>query len=237
MERPNLGHKYLIWDFEGTLAYRRGAWSECLREAIMRALPRHEVTPDQIRLYLQAGFPWHTPDRAHPGMKTAEQWWDRLNPVFARAFVAVGIDRAQAERLAREIRHIYPDPGHWQLYDETRAVLNSLSRDGWQHILLSNHVPELGLILRHLQLDRHFGAVINSAVTGYEKPHPEAFRRALAAAENARVVWMIGDSMVADLAGAAAVGIPGVLVRRQHPDARFSCSDLTGLAALLPSGA
>jgi putative hydrolase of the HAD superfamily len=137
--------------------------------------------------------------------------------------------------LAREIRRIYADPEQWQLYDDARTVLSSLSGQGWQHILLSNHVPELGTIIRHLQLDSHFIAVINSAVTGYEKPHPEAFRIALAATENARSVWMIGDSMAADLAGAAAVCISGILIRKQHPDAQFSCSDLTGLASLLAS--
>jgi putative hydrolase of the HAD superfamily len=232
-----LGDRYLIWDFDGTLAYRRGTWSGCLRDAVLRAIPQHEVTADQLRPHLQTGFPWHTPHLVSAGVKTAEEWWDRLNPVFERAFVAVGIDIEQAQNLAREIRHIYSDPEKWQLYEDTHAALTSLSEQGWQHIVLSNHVPELGTIIRHLQLDSHFVAVISSAITGYEKPHPEAFRLALAATENAGAVWMIGDSMVADIAGAAAVGIPGVLVRKQHPDAQFSCSDLSGLASLLPLSA
>ena len=234
MSGSDVANRYLIWDFDGTLAYRRGTWSECLRDVVLGAIPEHEVTPEQFWPHLKNGFPWHTPELVHATVKTPEEWWDRLNPMFERAFVAVGINIEQAPSLAREIRHIYPDPEQWQLYDDTLSVLSSLSRQGWKHILLSNHVPELGTIIRHLQLDTHFVAVMNSAMTGCEKPHPEAFRLALAATENAEEVWMIGDSMVADLGGAAAVGIPGILVRKQHPAAQYSCSDLKGLAPLLP---
>jgi len=237
MTQPNLANRYLIWDFDGTLACSRGTWSDCLRDAVLRAIPQYEVTTEQFWPHLRDGFPWHTPELANTSIKTADQWWNRLNPLFEQAFVAVGIGVEQAQSLAREIRYMYPDPKQWQLYDDTLDVLSSLSRQGWQHILLSNHVPELGTIIRHLRLDSHFIAVINSALTGYEKPHPQAFHLALAVTESAGVVWMIGDSMVADIAGAAAVGIPGVLVRKQHPDAQFNCSDLTGLASLLPSSA
>ena len=77
-----------------------------------------------------------------------------------------------------------------------------------------------------------FARVFNSAETGYEKPHPQAFRNVLEALADDGPVWMIGDNMVADIGGAAAVGIPGILVRKRHIDAAYQCDDLLQLMAV-----
>ncbi len=61
--------------------------------------------------------------------------------------------------------------------------------------------------------------VINSATSGYEKPHPQAFRLAQAAAGPARRLVMIGDNPQADAGGARRAGIDAIWVRRdQHAD-------------------
>ncbi len=31
----------------------------------------------------------------------------------------------------------------WELFDDTLPALDQLSADGWSHVVLSNHVPEL----------------------------------------------------------------------------------------------
>jgi putative hydrolase of the HAD superfamily len=73
MGGPDSGNRYLIWDFDGTLAFRRGTWSECLRDAALRVIPQLGVTAEQLRPHLQASFPWHTPELVNAGIKTAEQ--------------------------------------------------------------------------------------------------------------------------------------------------------------------
>jgi putative hydrolase of the HAD superfamily len=60
--------------------------------------------------------------------------------------------------------------------------------------------------------------VLNSAVTGFEKPHPRAFALALASAGQPAVAWMIGDNPVADVGGAVATGLGAILVRTSPPD-------------------
>lgn len=86
--------KYLIWDFDGTLAYhRRGLWGGVLLDLLSEAAPDLRVRREDIRPHLAAGFPWHAPERAHPELDTPEKWWDDLNPVFERAFIAVGSSR------------------------------------------------------------------------------------------------------------------------------------------------
>ena len=223
--------KTLIWDFDGTLGYRTGGmFGGALREIIRRQAPTLDVPVEHFRPYLRSGFPWHTPDRPHPEIGSAEQWWDALDPVFERALAGVGLGAHQARALAKQVRHVYPDPERWQLFDDTIPTLGRLSARGWTHVLLSNHVPELPRILHHLGLLPQLANVLNSADTGYEKPHPQAFRLVLEAMDSLTAVWMIGDDYGADVAGAEAVGVPAILVRRYHAGARYYCD---GLAQVL----
>lgn len=46
---------------------------------------------------------------------------------------------------------------------------------------------------------------------------------------------MIGDNWAADILGAAAVNIPAILVRSEHPEARYQCADVATAGALVES--
>ena len=226
--------KYLVWDFDGTLGYREGGWTGAMVEVLRRHAPECDATADHVRRHIQTGFPWHAPHQPY-SVRSAEQWWDDLSPIFERAFAAVGIEAVQAKYMAQEVRFAYIGSKQWRLYDDTAPALTQLSEAGWTHLLLSNHVPELSVLLRHLQINQFFAQAFNSAETGYEKPHPQAYRAVLDSVGNAESLWMIGDSMVADIAGAAAAGIPGILVRKHHADALYQCDDLSQVPAILQS--
>jgi len=75
--------------------------------------------------------------------------------------------------------------------------------------------------------------IFNSAQTGYEKPHPEAFRGVLDALGGAEKIWMVGDNGDADVAGAKAAGIPAVLVRKRRVGVEPYCEELGGIAAIV----
>ncbi len=226
--------KYLIWDFDGTLGYREGGWTGAMVEVLRRHAPDCDAAADHVRPHIQTGFPWHDPHQPY-SIKSAEQWWDDLSPIFEKAFTAIGIEAPLANRMAQEVRFAYTGPQQWRLYDDTVLTLTRLSEAGWTHLLLSNHVPELSSLLQHLHIDTSFAQVFNSAETGYEKPHPQAYRAVLEAVGDAERVWMIGDSLVADIAGAAAAGIPGILVRKHSVDAFYQCSDLSQVPTILQS--
>jgi putative hydrolase of the HAD superfamily len=224
----------LIWDFDGTLGYREGGmFGAALLEVVQRAAPDLEISQDQIRPYLQSGFPWHTPERAHVEIASSEQWWERIYPVFERALGGIGFDSSEARSMAREARAIYTDPERWCLLDDVIPTLEELTSCGWQHVILSNHVPELDGIVRHLGLRPYLARIFNSAKTGYEKPHPRSFQIAMESFPDSEQFWMMGDSMRADVAGAEAVGIAAILVRRPHPDAQRYCESLHQLPAIL----
>ena len=219
--------KILLWDFDGTLGYREGgAWTASLLETVRRLAPDRPVTLGQLQPYTREGFPWHTPERPHLDLDTPDAWWGALTPVFVRAYRGVGFESIEAETLARQVRETYLDPTRWRRSEGAMEVLAALRAGGWQHAMLSNHVPELGVLLDHLDLARYFVRVFNSAEIGYEKPNPAVFEVVKAAFPESAVRWMIGDSFRADIQGAADVGIPGILVHREDPKAQVFCESL-----------
>jgi putative hydrolase of the HAD superfamily len=212
--------RLLIWDFDGTLAHRRGetGWSILLAEALDAEEPGHGHSAETFRPYLRDGFPWHRPDVAHPELCEPEAWWDAIRPLLARAYEAAGYEQARALELAEAARRLYVEPAvGWKLFDDTLPALERLSRAGWTHAILSNHVPELRQLVAGLGLDELVATVSCSAETGYEKPHALAYASILDLLRPAEA-WMVGDNVGADVLGAEAVGLSAVLVRR--PDAR-----------------
>jgi putative hydrolase of the HAD superfamily len=226
--------RLLVWDFDGTLAHRRGetGWSLLLAETLDAEEPGHGHSAEAFRPHLRDGFPWHSPDVAHPELCEPEAWWGAVQPVLARAYEAAGYSLDRARELAVAARRLYVDPAAWELFDDTLPTLERLSGAGWTHAVLSNHVPELARIVDALGLRPHLAALSCSAETGFEKPHPRAYAAVLDELQP-QTAWMIGDNVVADVLGAEAVGIPAILVRRPDPRAVRYCDSLSGVEELL----
>ena len=208
-------------------------WTASLFEVLQREEPSLEVDIEQLRPYMQRGLPWNEPDRPHPHLSNPNDWWAAFQPLFAEAYSGVGIPALRAKELASHFRGVYTNPERWRLFDDTLPTLRALSDQGWRHAILSNHVPELRGILAHLGLDGLVERIFNSAETGYEKPHPRAFEMALEAFGPAKQVWMIGDNFTADVLGAQALGVPGILVRHAHPQVERFAEDLSQVMSLL----
>ena len=224
----------VLWDFDGTLAFRPGMWRGCLSETLDEHQPGHGVTPEELRHLLRDGFPWHRPEIAHPERCEADRWWQPVEALFARAYEGVGLDEIRARQLARLARYRYIDASiGWQLYDDTVPTLEQLHAAGWQHVIVSNHVPELSRLVESLGLSELIETVFSSAVTGFEKPHRAAFEIALRHCEFPRRVWMIGDNPVADVAGAEAVGIPAILVRSKGDQGIRQADNLSTVPSIL----
>ncbi|MBN1875062.1 MAG: HAD family hydrolase [Anaerolineae bacterium] len=232
----------LIWDFDGTLGYRDGgAWTASLLEVLDREWPGHTITYEQLSPYTWEGFPWQRWEIPHTHLTTAEAWWGALAPLLEHAYISVGIETARAQVLVTHFRNVYLNLDRWRSFDDVYPTLDALLTRGWQHVILSNHVPELRNIVQHLGLTPYFSHIFNSAETGYEKPHPRAFEMVLEKLNgynrNGPVAsvgrWMIGDSFRADVQGAESVGLPAILVRRSNPGARYYCEALDEIVSLV----
>jgi putative hydrolase of the HAD superfamily len=225
--------RVVLWDFEGTLAYRPGKWGSALMAALDERLPGHSISADAISPFLRDGFPWHRPDIPHPGLAAPEAWWANLYPVFVRAYVGAGLDEATARALAPVVRTHVIDPTTYLLYQDTLAALQELRSAGWEHVILSNHVPELADIVAGVGLGSLIAKVVTSAETGYEKPHTQAFRIALERAGNPACVWVVGDNPEADVRGGEAAGIRAILVRCEDASVSRQARDLREAARII----
>jgi phosphoglycolate phosphatase-like HAD superfamily hydrolase len=58
--------KYLLWDFDGTLAHRPGQWSGAVLSVLRRAGLDRGIDPDRIRVQALS----------------ADEWWAALAPVL-----------------------------------------------------------------------------------------------------------------------------------------------------------
>jgi putative hydrolase of the HAD superfamily len=222
--------RFIVWDFDNTLAHRPGMWSQCLADLANEVAPNRPCTREQIIPHLASGFPWHTPEVAHPDLSSSDSWWSSLNPVFTKALVAgAGIEPELAASTAARVRDRYLDSRAWHVFQDVEPSLAALSAAGWTHMILSNHVPELPSLVEKLGIATHFRSVLTSAAIGYEKPHALAFRAAVSAAPLGSRLVMVGDSYLADYQGALSAGLEAVLVRGSHPGCQRSLPDLKSL--------
>lgn len=230
MNRDNV----VLWDFDGTLGYRKnGMWGAAMIEALQAYDPDTPLTPPSFREFLISGFPWHHPERPHPYIASSDDWWQPIVGKFAQGYMHYGIDTERANKLALDAKARFVDPAAWTLYDDTAAALTDLRRRGWRHIVVSNHMPELEEIIRCLGIRDLLDHVVNSAVFGYEKPHPRIFGHALELAGYPQNVWMVGDNIEADYFGAEAAGIRAILVRSEDAKAVRRFATLTEAARMI----
>lgn len=81
--------------------------------------------------------------------------------------------------------------------------------------VISNSHRSLDAFRDHFELGGLIHALVSSSQHGYMKPHPSIFEVALLrAGVSAAESVMVGDSLKADVEGALAVGMRGVLLRR-----------------------
>ncbi|HEX5108683.1 MAG TPA: HAD-IA family hydrolase [Vicinamibacterales bacterium] len=201
------------WDFDGTLISRPFMWSAAALRLLDSVKPGHGVTRASLKKAMASGMPWHPPNREHPQLASAEQWWGYVFAHYARTFTALGCNEAAAEPALSSLRDDILDPEGYRLFDDVVPVLTRLAARGWRQIVVSNHVPELEAIVEGLGLGPLLGPVITSGLVGYEKPHARMFEAALSCSVAGRPIWMIGDNVEADCRPLAAFGASAILVR------------------------
>lgn len=226
--------RYVVWDFDGTLAQRKGGWSGAVAEVAAQQGYCSADESERFRPYLASGFPWHSPSVVREAPANAETWWKSVYPVLANAYrCALGVDASVAVQLTERAQRAYVAPDAWRLMPNALDVVDRLATQGWRHVVLSNHTPELESLLKSLGLRTRMDAVFNSALTGCEKPHPRAFANVQSALPLGAYLVMVGDNPVGDYDGAVAAGWSAVLIAASQPGGRVTCTELTELPGML----
>src|SRR4030042_2644271 len=226
-------HSTIFWDFDGTLVLTP-KWSTSLVKAVDILQPGHDITREQIRVFLQEGFPWHTPERFHPELSSPEAWWACVRPVLAGAVRKVGYGGEESSQVAELAQEMILDPRTYIPYDDALPVLKDLHEKGWRHFILSNNYPELPEVVSHQSFSDLITECITSGLVGYDKPNPGIFEYALDLAGRPEKVWMVGDNIKADVMGAEACCIPAVLVHTQVTEKpKYYAADLYEVARII----
>jgi HAD superfamily hydrolase (TIGR01549 family) len=104
---------------------------------------------------------------------------------------------------------------HFSLYDDVVPALRSLRGRGLRLGLISNTHRSLDAFQSHFELNDLIAGAVSSSDHGYNKPHPSIFRAALQLlGVRPDQAFMVGDNFRHDIAGARAIGMHGVLLRR-----------------------
>jgi putative hydrolase of the HAD superfamily len=148
-------------------------------------------------------------------------WWRAL---VAKTFaLAKGrpLDDLVLEPLFDELYQHYAQPRAWMVYDEVPSLLRQLHEAGHRLYVLSNFDKRLRAILNGHDLSRWFQGMIISSEVGASKPHRRIFEAAMnMAGARPEQCLHIGDDASADVAGAEALGIRALHVRRPETTLR-----------------
>jgi putative hydrolase of the HAD superfamily len=139
-------------------------------------------------------------------------WGEYLKALVER----VGVPEPEQLRVMQHVANGFRDITLWsRVLPETPPFLEKLRAQGYYLGVISNSIGTMEQQLQRVDLARHFETVIDSAVVGVEKPHPEifqiAFQRAGVAAQDA---LFVGDTNATDMGGAHLAGLRGVLIDR-----------------------
>jgi len=141
-----------------------------------------------------------------------ESFWKKC------VFAALNVDESNEDSLKRgnecldALMQFYEQPENWAVAPGAIEAFRRLRSRGIKVVVTSNWDDRLPNILEKLSITDEVDAVYCSAIGGFEKPHPNAFKHSLAAIDitdesDFKTVVHVGDSDVNDILGAQNVGI------------------------------
>jgi hypothetical protein len=115
----------VLWDFDGTLAWRPGLWGGCVLEVLDEQAPGHTAELETVRSAMRAGFPWHDHARAAPRtLSDPEAWWRAVTAADRRRDPRLrGGGAGGGARARRSPALTSTATRGWRVFDDTRAAL------------------------------------------------------------------------------------------------------------------
>jgi putative hydrolase of the HAD superfamily len=167
----------------------------------------------------------------HPELRHEEELWFAFTERIVRG---MGGDSDAARDMAIAMTRAWERSENFDLYDDVLPVLADLRARGLKLGLVSNGGREISDFVVHHELE--VDCAIASRGHGWVKPHESIFLAALdLLGVEAGDAAMVGDSVEDDIEGAAALGMPAVLIDREgrHLVGVECLPDLWGLPAAL----
>jgi putative hydrolase of the HAD superfamily len=157
-------------------------------------------------------------------------WTEYLKALIAR----LNVPESARDEVVNWLVGRFKDITLWsKVYDDTEPFLESLRRRGYYLGVISNSIGTMEQQLVRVGLAPHFETILDSAIVGVEKPHPEIFQIALSrAGVAASEAVFVGDTYPTDIGGARLAGLTGVLIDRVRAYPNADCPRIETLSAL-----
>ncbi len=151
------------------------------------------------------------------------EWSDLVHQTFAGL-----IGGPVTDGLFSDLYSFFATAKPWRIFDDVRPCLEELKRRGVKLGVISNWDERLRPLLRELDLEKYFDAVVVSGEVGAHKPDPRIFQKALGLLQvPADATLHVGDSALEDAVGARSAGLQSLLLARGQ-----SLADLASLEPL-----
>lgn len=158
-------------------------------------------------------------------------YWDHY---LAALMNGIGVREAARNQVRERLIAAFSDIHLWSRVEpKTPDFLRSLRGGGYRLGVISNSNGLIEEQLRRVGLAQHFDFILDSAVVGVEKPHPEIFRMAIerASVQPDEAVY-VGDIHSIDVGGAELAGLRGILLDRVEAYDGVGCPRITTLSEL-----
>jgi len=173
-----------------------------------------DVTPEQLLPALRKAYHhggWGFEGGFEPTIETS---FRRTVEIDQAAIAELGLG-LMPDAFFHRLSELFTLTSNWHVFPDAPPMLDALRARGLTVGAVSNWVWSLPELLHSLELMSKFDFIAVSSRIGFEKPHPAIFRWALEQAGAAPdAVIHVGDHLDADVRGAEAVGISGVLIDR-----------------------
>ncbi len=194
------------------------------------------LTTARLRGAFGSELPWFAPVVALSWAESDAPSWEQRTAEVVTAFLAEQGMEASAEDVERICRACAaPLSQVVELSDGAREAIRAIRGFGVRMVICSNTLWRNDADARRdweeLGFGDYFDAYVTSHDTGFGKPHPAMFKRALAAVEaEPSAAAIIGDRPELDIAGARSVGMRSIWMRppdfigrpEPEPDAEVS---------------
>jgi putative hydrolase of the HAD superfamily len=160
---------------------------------------------------------------------TEREFWSRL---AREVFSGVAGDGVFGEMFP-QLWNAFAESGRWRPLPGALETLSTLRERRFQLAIISNFDSRLHAVLEGLGITAMVDGVFLSVEVGVAKPDPRIFEHAARALglEPCQLLH-VGDSVMADAAGAVSAGWSAALLGGQFPDA-VPITDLNEVPALL----
>jgi HAD superfamily hydrolase (TIGR01509 family) len=160
-------------------------------------------------------------------------WGEYLRALVER----VGAPESEWLQIMPRVAERFRDITLWSLVlPETPPFLIKLRAQGYFLGVISNSIGTMEEQLSRVNLAPCFDTVLDSAIVGVEKPHPEIFQMALSRVPPCGIqpaeALFVGDTNATDVGGAQLAGLRGVLIDRVGAYPHATCPRITLLPEL-----